>query len=100
VGWGRAATPPPPPPAAGVARRGVPPMPVVDALRAGATTVLPGPGPLRGATPEEVRLLHGWLTAGGTRLVLSTQPWEEPARGAGSWAEWARRARPVEVPVD
>jgi DNA polymerase-3 subunit epsilon len=85
---------------AGVARRGVPPMPVVDALRAGATTVLPGPGPLRGATPEEVRLLHGWLTAGGTRLVLSTQPWEEPARGAGSWAEWARRARPVEVAVD
>ena len=54
----------------------------------------------RHATPEEVRLLHGWLTGGGTRLVLSTQPWEEPARGAGSWAEWARRARPVEVAVD
>ena len=28
---------------------GVPPMPVVEALRAGATTVLPGPGPLHGA---------------------------------------------------
>ena len=40
------------------------------------------------------------LTSGGTRLVLSDRPWGEPARGAGSWAEWARRARPVEVPVD
>ena len=55
--------------AAGVARRGVPPMPVVEALRAGATTVLPGPGPLRGAAADEVRLLHRWLTGGGTRLV-------------------------------
>ena len=54
--------------AAGVARRGVPPMPVVDALRAGAATLLPGPGPLRGAAAEEVRLLHRWLTGGGTRL--------------------------------
>ena len=86
--------------AAGVARRGVPPMPVVDALRAGAATLLPGPGPLRGAAAEEVRLLHRWLTGGGTRLVLSSLPWEEPARGAGSWAAWARRARPVEVAVD
>jgi DNA polymerase-3 subunit epsilon len=86
--------------AAGVARRGVAPMPVVESLRAGATTVLPGSGPLRGAAAEEVRLLRRWLTGGGTRLVLSDRPWAEPARGAGSWAEWARRARPVEVAVD
>ena len=39
-------------------------------------TVLPGPGPLRGATAEEVRLLHGWLTAGGTRLVRCHAPWD------------------------
>ena len=55
--------------AAGVARRGVAPMPVVEALRTGAQTVLPRPGPLRGADAEEVRLLHRWLTGGGTRLV-------------------------------
>jgi DNA polymerase III subunit epsilon len=79
--------------AAGVARRGVAPMPVVEALRVGGQTVLPGPGPLRGADPEEVRLLHRWLTGGGTRLVACDGPWGEPARGAGSWAEWARRAR-------
>ncbi len=85
---------------AGVARRGVAPMPVVEALRAGAQTVLPGPGPLRGADAEEVRLLHRWLSGGGTRLVACDEPWGEPARGAGGWAEWARRARPVEPPVD
>ena len=86
--------------AAGVARRGTPPMPVVEALRTGAQTVIPGAGPLRGADAEEVRLLHRWLTTGGTRLVSCDRPWGEPARGAGGWAEWARRARPAEVPVD
>lgn len=83
--------------AAGVARRGVAPMPVIDALRLGAQTVLPGAGPLRGATVEEVRLLHRWLTTGGTRLVASEPAWTEPARGAGSWGAWAERARPLEV---
>ena len=64
---------------------GVPPMPVVEALRAGATTVLPGPGPLRGAARRggtaPAPLAHrptapGWCSA--------TRPWEEPARGAGA----------------
>jgi DNA polymerase-3 subunit epsilon len=81
--------------AAGVAPRGTPPMPVIDALRLGATTVLTGPGPLHGAPIEEVRLLHRWLATGGTRLVHGH--WAEPARGAPSWEEWAARARPVEV---
>ncbi|WP_214368538.1 DEDD exonuclease domain-containing protein [Pseudonocardia sp. H11422] len=88
--WGRLA-------AADVARRGTPPMPVVDALRRGAQTILPGPGPLRGAPAEEVRLLHRWLTTGGTRLVHSEPNWSEPARGAASWVEWARRARPEPI---
>jgi DNA polymerase III subunit epsilon len=83
--------------AAGVARRGVAPMPVIDALRLGAQTVLPGAGPLRGAPVEEVRLLHRWLTTGGTRLVASEPAWTEPARGAGSWGAWTERARPLEV---
>jgi DNA polymerase-3 subunit epsilon len=84
--------------AAGVAGRGVAPLPVVEALRTGAQTVLPRPGPLGGADPQEVALLHRWLTEGGTRLVACDPPWAEPARGAGSWAGWAHRARPVEVP--
>ena len=79
--------------AAGTAPRGVRPMPVVESLRTGAQVVLPGGGPLRGAPPEEVRLLHRWLTTGGTRLVRCDPPWAEPARGAGSWRAWAERAR-------
>ncbi len=86
--------------AAGVARRGTPPMPVIDALRLGAQTILPGPGPLHGAPVEEVRLLHRWLSTGGTRLVVSEPAWTEPARGAGGWGGWAERARPVEVDLD
>lgn len=86
--------------AAGVARRGVAPMPVIDALRLGAQTVLPGPGPLRGAPAEEVWLLHRWLAGGGTRLVHSEPAWTEPARSAAAWGPWAARARPVELDVD
>ncbi|MFC5952358.1 DEDD exonuclease domain-containing protein [Pseudonocardia lutea] len=78
--------------AADVARRGVRPMPVVEALRAGAQTILPGEAPLHGAPPEEVRLIYRWLTTGGTRLVYC-EPWSEPARGAARWSGWALKAR-------
>ena len=74
-------------------------MPVIDALRLGAQTVLTGPGPLRGAPVEEVRLLHRWLTTGGTRLVHAEPAWAEPAHGAARWGGWAERARPVEIEV-
>jgi DNA polymerase-3 subunit epsilon len=77
---------------AGVAARGVPPMPVVDALVASAETVLPGPGPLRGAPAEETGVVLRWLTRPGTRLVRCAQPWAEPAAAAASWREWVDRA--------
>ncbi|WP_026361043.1 DEDD exonuclease domain-containing protein [Amycolatopsis nigrescens] len=77
---------------AGVARRGVPPMPVVDALVAAAETVLPGPGPLFGGTGEEIGVLLRWLGRPGVRLVRSARPWAEPARGAGGWHAWLDRA--------
>jgi DNA polymerase III subunit epsilon len=86
--------------AAGVARRGVPPMPVIAALRTGAQVVLPAEGPLRGAPAEEVGLLHRWLATGGTRLVHAEPAWTEPARSASSWAGWAARARPVALEVE
>jgi DNA polymerase-3 subunit epsilon len=79
--------------AAGVARRGVPPMPVVRALQAGAETVRPGPGPLRGAPAEEVGVLLRWLERPGTRLVHTDVPWAEPAHGAGRWSGWLAKAR-------
>ncbi|MCA1187417.1 MULTISPECIES: DEDD exonuclease domain-containing protein [unclassified Saccharopolyspora] len=84
--------------AAGNARRGVPPMPVVDALQAAAETVLPEPGPLRGAPADEVRVVHRWLTTGGTRLVRCAQPWSEPAGSAASWREWLERAAKARAP--
>ncbi|PXY27264.1 DEDD exonuclease domain-containing protein [Prauserella muralis] len=76
---------------AGVARRGVAPMPVVDALVASAETVLPGPGPLRGAGAEETGLLLRWLIQPGVRLVRTEVPWAEPAHGAGGWRPWLER---------
>jgi DNA polymerase-3 subunit epsilon len=79
--------------AAGRARRGVPPMPVVDALVATAETVLAGAGPLRGAPPEEVAVVTRWLERPGTRMVRTTTPWAMPAAGAGAWAGWVGRAR-------
>jgi DNA polymerase III subunit epsilon len=78
--------------AAGNARRGVPPMPVVDALQAAAETVVPGTGPLRGAPMDEARVVYRWLTTGGTRMVRCSQPWAEPAGAAGSWNGWVTRA--------
>ncbi|MCT2584098.1 DEDD exonuclease domain-containing protein [Actinophytocola gossypii] len=77
---------------AGVARRGVPPMPVVDLLAASAETVLPGPGPLAGAPAEEVGVVLRWLDQPGTRMVRCSQPWAEPALAAASWRGWLARA--------
>ncbi|KQU03231.1 hypothetical protein ASG56_16980 [Rhodococcus sp. Leaf7] len=78
---------------AGVSRRGVPPMPVVDALISAADTVIPDETPLRGATPEEVALLARWLDSGGVRIVDTTDGWSEPAHGAGRWAPWCAAVR-------
>jgi DNA polymerase-3 subunit epsilon len=75
-------------------------MPVVQALRQGAQTIIPWPGPLRGAAAEEVGLVHRWLTTDRTRLVHTDPPWTEPARGAASWRPWAERARPQRMEVD
>ncbi|GAA5167848.1 DEDD exonuclease domain-containing protein [Pseudonocardia eucalypti] len=77
---------------AGVARRGVPPMPVVEALLAGAETARTGPGPLFGAPEEEVSALLRWVDRPGTRLVLAATPWAEPARGAGRWRPWLAKS--------
>jgi DNA polymerase III subunit epsilon len=79
--------------AAGTARRGVPPMPVVETLVASAETVRPGVGPLGGAPPEEVGVITRWLERPGTRMVRTTRPWAVPAYGAGSWSDWVARAR-------
>ena len=73
---------------AGVARRGVPPMPVVDALVAGAETIAPGPGPLLGGSGAEVGILLRWLARPGVRLVRTTRPWTEPVHSGARWRGW------------
>lgn len=80
---------------AGTARRGVPPMPVVDAIVAGAQTILPAAAPLGGALVEETALIARWLVAPGARIVRVADDigWASPLRSAGAWSGWAATAR-------
>jgi DNA polymerase-3 subunit epsilon len=79
--------------AAGTARRGVPPMPVVDAICVGAQAVLPTEAPLGGALVEETALIARWLAQPGVRIVRAEPGWASPAASAGRWAAWAAVAR-------
>ncbi|MHA7656570.1 DEDD exonuclease domain-containing protein [Mycobacterium sp. ML4] len=82
---------------AGCAQRGVPPMPVVDAIQAGAQTILTSPAPLGGALVEETTLIARWLATPGVRIVRVTGAaeagWASPVGSAGAWAAWAATAR-------
>jgi DNA polymerase-3 subunit epsilon len=88
--------------AAGTARRGVPPMPVVEAIGAGAQVILPQPAPLGGALVEETALIARWLAAPGVRIVRTRgeRGWCSPVRSAGPWAEWAAAARSARVAAE
>jgi DNA polymerase-3 subunit epsilon len=80
--------------AAGCATRGVPPMPVIDAIVAGAQAILLASAPLGGALVEETALIMRWLTTAGTRIVRVTDDgWASPLRSAGPWSAWAASAR-------
>ena len=78
--------------AAAHARRGVDPMPVVEAMVASAETVQPGTGPLFAASAEETGTLLRWIERPGSRLVRSTGPWSSPAAGAGRWRSFMKAA--------
>jgi DNA polymerase III subunit epsilon len=77
--------------AAGVAARGVPPMPVVDSLLATAE-VIAEDGMATVASVEETELLLRWLTEPGVRLVATSEPWQSPARGAARLRSWLASA--------
>lgn len=83
--------------AGGCARRGIPPMPVVEALQAGAQVVLPQPAPLGGALVEETSLISRWLSQPGTRIVCATAGFASPANSAGRWLDWAVAARSAKL---
>jgi DNA polymerase-3 subunit epsilon len=65
--------------AGGHAACGVPPWPMVEALRASADAV----DPSHLALAEESECILRWLEQPGTRLVLASHPWAMPAFGAG-----------------
>ena len=83
--------------AAGNARRGVPPMPVVDAICAAAQSILRSSSPLGGSLVEETALVARWLTQAGVRIVRVETPtgfgYLTPLGAAGRHAEWAASAR-------
>lgn len=86
--------------AAGRAARGVPPMPVVDAIRRGAQAILPTPAPLGGALVEEIALIARWLAEPGVRIVGVSNDaagLASPVRSAGPWAAWAATARSAQL---
>jgi DNA polymerase-3 subunit epsilon len=54
----------------------------VDRLRAGAETVVPGPGPTPATTAEETERILRWLESDGIRLVRVDGEWTCPVGGA------------------
>ncbi|MBM7367079.1 DEDD exonuclease domain-containing protein [Gordonia hydrophobica] len=78
------------------ANRGVAPMPVIDRMRAAATTVLPpapDSGPLCGAPAEGIALIERWLYEPGTRLVDVADQLSLPIGAATRWLDFAQTAR-------
>jgi DNA polymerase-3 subunit epsilon len=72
------------------------PRRTIDMLLATAETVLPGPGPVPAATPEEGERILAWLDRPETRLVRvdtgGPLGWVSPVRGAGRWRALLARA--------
>jgi DNA polymerase-3 subunit epsilon len=90
--------------AAGTARRGVPPMPVVDAICAAAQVILPEAAPLGGALVEESALIARWLAHPGVRIVRTDDDsdwgYATPLAAAGRLAEWAAQARSARIAAE
>jgi DNA polymerase-3 subunit epsilon len=83
--------------AAGNALRGVPPMPVIDAIAAAAQSILREAAPLGGALVEETALIARWLIQPGVRVVRAETAdgpgYATPLAAAGRHAAWAATAR-------
>ncbi|HVU91911.1 MAG TPA: DEDD exonuclease domain-containing protein, partial [Jatrophihabitans sp.] len=75
--------------AAGHAARGVPPWPVIESLVATADVV----DDLHVPLAEEAECILRWLEEPGTRLVVTSDPWVMPARGAGGLRSYLHGAR-------
>ncbi|HET6213912.1 MAG TPA: DEDD exonuclease domain-containing protein, partial [Micromonosporaceae bacterium] len=78
--------------AAGLAVPGRHPRPLLDALRATAETVRPGPGPTPCASAAETERVLAWLERPETRLVEVSDGWASPASGALRFRDLLARA--------
>ena len=70
-----------------VVPRGVAPAPFVDALRATAERVSPGPGPTPAASAAESEVILRWLDQNGTRVVRIEGTWACPVGSAAALRE-------------
>jgi DNA polymerase-3 subunit epsilon len=78
--------------AADTAPRGVPPIPIVDAMIATAEVVTDEPGPALAAMVAESELVLRWLREPGVRLVRTSESWRSPAAGAAGLRSWLASA--------
>lgn len=78
--------------AAGRCPRGGDAARVSRLLTDSADTVAPGEGPLHGANPHELTVLHDWLLRPEVRIGPVTGVWAGRVDGAGRWRDWAARA--------
>lgn len=78
--------------ASGIVPAGASPMPVIESIRAGATTVPRGPGSLAGATTTEIGTIHRWIDSAPTRIVSVEGDWQLGVDGAHTLTGWAERA--------
>jgi DNA polymerase-3 subunit epsilon len=89
--------------AAGVIPPGASARAWVLELRAGAETVLPGPGPAPATTADETEVVLRWLESPGVRLVHVDGEWTSPLGGARRWLrvlDAAGDSRSAVVPFD
>lgn len=82
---------------AAVARRGIPPMPVVEAASVAAQVVLPTVEPFGGGAPEEIALISRWLAEPGVRIVSSTAGYVEASGCSQQLRNWAAAARSAQL---
>ena len=75
-------------------------MPVVDAICAGAQSILAIDAPLGGALVEETALIARWLAQPGVRIVRAEPGYASPVGSAGRWATWAASARSARLAAE
>lgn len=78
--------------AAGRSPRGADAAHIAALLSDAAETVVPDDTPYRGASPDELLVVHSWLLRPDVRIGPTIGTWASPVDGIGKWREWAAKA--------